>query len=249
MHRLACITCVLLACCSGTAALTVRVAVASNFAPALAALAPDFERLSGHQIALSAGSTGKLYTQICQGAPFDVLLAADQAAPVRLIAQGLAVADSRYTYAQGKLVLWSMQPGLVDAQGLVLGRASFRHLAYATPETAPYGAAALQTLTRLGLKDALAARTVHGESLGQTYSFVASGNAELGFVALAQVYENGRLRRGSAWTVPAHLYEPLLQDAVLLRHGRENAAAAALLTHLKSPQTRAALRALGYDTP
>ena len=240
--------CVCLALCAGAQAEEVRVAAAANFAAPLKALATDFERTSGHKVLLSTGSTGKLYAQIRSGAPFDVLLAADDETPARLEREGAAVAGSRFTYAIGKLVLWSAQADLVDARGEVLRSGKFRHLALAAPGLAPYGAAALQTLTRLGLLGALTARLVQGESIGQAYSFVASGNAELGFVALSQVFENGRISKGSGWIVPAHLHQPLRQDAVLLTSGRDLAGARALLDFLKTPRSKTALRAFGYDT-
>ncbi|MDO9198853.1 molybdate ABC transporter substrate-binding protein [Rhodoferax sp.] len=226
----------------------VRVAVAANFASPLKALAADFEKDTGHKMVLSAGATAKLYAQIKSGAPFDVFLAADDQTPARLEKEGDAVARSRFTYATGKLVLWSALSGTVDAQGEVLKSGNFKHLALAAPKLAPYGAAAIQTLTRLALMDRLQARLVQGESIGQTYSFVASGNAELGFVALSQVYENGRITKGSGWIVPAHLYDPLRQDAVMLVRGSSNPAASALLAFLKTGKTRTVIRSFGYET-
>lgn len=237
-----------LALCSPARSEEVRVAVASNFVTTLKALAVDFERNSGHRVLLSAGATGKLYAQIKGGAPFDLLLAADDVTPRRLEAEGHAVVGSRFTYAIGKLVLWSAQPGLVDAQAKVLQTGNFKHLAIASPKLAPYGVAAEQTLTRLGLLHALTPRLVQGESIGQTYSFVASGNAELGFVALSQLMESGIISKGSAWVVPADLYQALRQDAVLLAPGRHNAGAQALLSFLKTPAGKAVLRSFGYET-
>ena len=185
---------------------TVQVAVAANFAAPLKALTRDFEIESGHKLLMSAGATGKLFAQIKSGAPFDVLLAADSASPARLIQDVQAVASSRFTYATGRLVLWSADAQGVDAQGEVLKTGHFKHLAIAAPKLAPYGAAAVQTLTALGLLGALTPRLVQGESIGQTYSFVATGNAELGFVALSQVVDNGKLRQGSGWIVPTPLH-------------------------------------------
>lgn len=227
----------------------VRVAVAANFAAPMKQLAAVFQADTGHQAVLSVGATGKLYAQIKSGAPFDVLLSADEQTPARLAQEGDAVATSRFTYATGRLVLWSAQAGLVDARGEVLKTGPFKHLALAAPSLAPYGAAAVQTLTQLGLMTALSGRLVQGESIGQAYSFVASGNAELGFVALSQVYENGNISSGSGWVVPATLHSPLRQDAVLLTRARGNAGAAALLAFLKTDKARAAIRAFGYDTP
>lgn len=226
----------------------VRVAVASNFAAPLKALTERFESETGHKLLLSSGATGKLYAQIRSGAPFDIFLSADQAAAAKLEQEGAAVSGSRFTYATGKLVLWSAQPGLVDAQGIVLKTGNFKHLAIASAKLAPYGIAAEQTLTKLGLLQALTSRLVQGESIGQTYSFVASGNAELGFVGLSQLVEPSRPDKGSAWIVPSHLYNPLHQDAVLLKPGRNKAAAKALLTFLKTPHSKTVLRSFGYET-
>ncbi len=237
------------ALCVSAQADEVRVAVAANFATPLKTLAAEFEKDTGHTLALSAGATGKLYAQIKSGAPFDVFLSADDETPARLEKEGDAVAGSRFTYAVGRLVLWSAQPNTVDAQGAVLKTGNFKHLALAAPHLAPYGAAAVQTLTQLGLLTALQPRFVQGESIGQTYSFVASGNAELGFVALSQVFENGRINQGSGWIVPASLHEPLRQDAVLLTRSRDKAAARALLAFLQGSKARGLIRAFGYETP
>lgn len=226
----------------------VHVAVASNFTAPLQALSADFEKNSGHKVLLSAGATGKLYAQIKSGAPFDLLLAADDVTPRRLEAEGYAIAGSRFTYATGKLVLWSAQPGLVDVQARVLHSGSFKHLAIASPKLAPYGVAAEQTLTRLGLLKTLTPRLVQGESIGQTYSFVASGNAELGFIALSQLARAGQIGKGSSWIVPGDLYRPLHQDAVLLLPGRDKAGAKALLAFLKTPHAKTVLRSFGYET-
>jgi len=226
----------------------VRVAVAANFALPLKVLAADFERDSGHKMLVSVGSTGKFYAQIKGGAPFDVFLAADDETPARLEKEGDAVAGSRFTYATGKLVLWSANANLVDGQGRVLVTGNFKHLALASPSLAPYGAAAVQTLSRLGLLTTLTPRFVQGESIGQAYNFVATGNAELGFVALSQVYENGKISKGSGWIVPAHLHNPLRQGAVLLARASHNPGASALLAFLKTDKTRSVIRSFGYDT-
>jgi molybdate transport system substrate-binding protein len=227
----------------------VRVAVAANFATPLKLLMRRFEQESGYQALLSVGATAKLYAQIQSGAPFDVLLAADTDTPVRLEQEHAAVPGSRFTYATGRLILWSAQGNTVDAHGDVLKNGDFKHLAIAAPQLAPYGAAALQTLTRLGHLERLRPRLVMGESIGQTYSFVASGNAELGFVALSQVYENGQLTGGSGWIVPTHLHSPLRQEAVLLARAKNNPAAIALLAFLKSDSSRTVIRSFGYETP
>jgi len=236
----------LLVCCAAARAGEVSVAVAANFSAPMQRIAQAFEQDTGHKALLSFGATGAFYAQIRNGAPFQVLLAADDGTPLKLEQEGLAVTGSRFTYAIGRLVLWSKQPGLVDAQGAVLRGGRFERLALANPRLAPYGAAAQQTLTRLGLSDALRPRIVQGENIGQTYQFVASENAQLGFVALSQVIADGRLAQGSAWIVPAELHEPLRQDAVLLVPGREQPATQALLTFLKGEKARAVIRSFGY---
>ncbi len=224
-----------------------QVAVAANFAEPIKALAAMLEKNTGHQLLVSTGATGKLRAQIENGAPFDVLLSADSATPLALEKSGLAVTGSRFTYARGKLVLWSADPQRVDAQGVALQRGNFRKLAHANPTTAPYGAAALQVIEQLGLSAKLKAQLVQGESIGQTYSFVATGNAELGFVALSQVLRDGKLKAGSMWLVPQTLYSPIAQDAVLLQRGAHNRAALALLALLQDPATKTLLRGFGYE--
>ncbi|HSV50502.1 MAG TPA: molybdate ABC transporter substrate-binding protein [Burkholderiaceae bacterium] len=226
---------------------TVQVAVAANFTAPMKAIAAEFEKDTGHKAQLSFGATGKFYAQIKSGAPFDVFLSADDETPVRLGSEGEAVAASRFTYATGRLVLWSAKPDGVDAKGEILKRNEFKALAIAAPKLAPYGAAAVETLKALGLLDAVAPKFVQGESIGQTFSFVATGNAELGFIALSQVYEDGKLKSGSGWVVPASLHSPLRQDAVQLARAKGNPAAAALLAYLKSDKAKAVIRAYGYE--
>ena len=225
----------------------VQVAVAANFTLPMQRIAADFERDTGHKALMSFGATGRFYAQIKNGAPFELLLSADDETPIRLASEGAAVADSRFTYAIGRLVLWSAQAGVVDAQGAVLKAGSFRHLAIANPKTAPYGAAAVEVLTGLGLLDAVGPKLVQGENIAQAQQFVASGNAELGFVALSQVWRDGKLRSGSAWLVPTTLHTPIRQDAVLLNLGRDKPAALALLRYLQSDKARAVIRSFGYD--
>lgn len=236
----------LLAAATGAAAGTVSVAVAANFAPALRALQPVFEQQSGHTLRISSASTGILYAQIRHGAPFDVLLSADRARPERLIEAGLADASSAFIYARGRLVLWSPRSGLVDDEGKVLRTGDFEHLALANPRSAPYGAAAMQVLERLGLAEALTGRLVMGESVAQAWHFVVSENAELGFVALSQPVAAGRLNGGSYWLVPQELYAPIEQMAVLLGSGGEKPAARAFIQFLQSAPAIAKLEALGY---
>lgn len=225
----------------------VQVAVAANLAGTMHKLAADFARVTGHQAVLVPGSTGKFYAQILNGAPFEVLLAADQETPARLEREGQAVPGTRFTYATGRLLLWSADPALVDAQGAILREAPRGKLALADPRVAPYGAATLQALEKLGLLAAWQPHFVQGESIAQAFQFVASGNAPLGFVALSQVTVEGRMARGSGWLVPAGLHAPLRQDAVLLRPGAANPAAASLLQYLRSDAARATLRAAGYE--
>ncbi len=225
----------------------VQVAVAANFSGPMKLIAAEFEKETGHQASLSFGATGKFYAQITNGAPFDVLLAADQATPARLEKESVAVNGSRFTYATGQLVLWSAQPGAVDSRGDILKKGNFKHLAIAAPKLAPYGAAAMETMTNLGLLESLAPKLVQGESIGQTFSFIASGNAELGFVALSQVVEGGKIKTGSGWIVPGHLHSPIRQDAVLLARARDKQAAKQLMAFLKTEKARAVIRSFGYQ--
>jgi molybdate transport system substrate-binding protein len=225
----------------------VKVAAAANFTAPLKEIAARFARDTGHTVAASYGATGKLYAQITNGAPFEVLLAADDETPVKLDQQGAAEPGTRFTYATGRLALWSARPGVVDDQGAVLAAGNFTHLAVANPRTAPYGAAAVDVLKKLKLLDLLEPKFVQGENIAQTHQFVVSGNASLGFVALSQVLENGKLKSGSVWMVPSSLHTPLRQDAVLLAKGKANPAAAAFLAYLKSDATRALIRSYGYE--
>lgn len=224
----------------------VQVAVAANFAAPMKEIAARFEQESGHKVLATVGATGKFYAQIRNGAPFDILLAADDDTPARLEKEGATVPNTRFTYAIGKLVLWSAQPGLVDDKGGVLKKAGFAHLSIANPKLAPYGAAAVETLQKLALYGALEPKLVVGESIGQAHQFVASGAAELGFVAMSQVYEGGKLKSGSAWVVPAGLYHPIRQDAVALAKGKGKPAVEALLTYMKSDKAKAVIRSYGY---
>ena len=230
---------------SATAAV-INVAVAANFTRTLAELAKDFARHGGTRLVISSGSTGKLYAQIRAGAPYDILLSADSATPRLLVAQGMASARSRFTYARGRLALWSRSSKLVDSDGNVLRSGNFRHLAIANPKTAPYGAAARSVLRNLGLWQSVKARIVQGEDIAQTFQFADSGNAELAFVALAQVMDPKRPAGGSYWLVPQKLYSPIDQQAVLLDRAKDNAAALAFLKYLRSPSAKAIMRRYGY---
>ncbi|WP_157268621.1 molybdate ABC transporter substrate-binding protein [Azohydromonas aeria] len=227
----------------------VLVAVAANFNAPLARIAEGFTRSTGHKLKAAAASTGKLYAQIGAGAPFEVLLSADDETPARLEAEGHAVPGSRFTYAIGELVLWSARPGLVDAEGAVLASDRFRHLAIANPKTAPYGRAAMEVLRARGLEAGVAPRLVTAESIAQAHQFVASGNAELGFVAWSQLSVPGQAPTGSWWKVPGNLHAEIRQDAVLLKPGQGRPAAAALLAYLKTEPAKAEIRAWGYRLP
>lgn len=236
----------LVACLTAQAA-DVQVAVAANFAGPLAKIGESFTATTGHVLKVSAGPTGKFYTQITQGgAPFEVLIAADDETPRRLVAEGFGVSGSNFTYAIGQLVLWSAQAGLVDDQGAVLTSGKFTRLSIANPKVAPYGAAAMAVLKAKGLADPLAAKIVTGESIAQAYQFVQTGNAEIGFVALSQVAVPGKPVVGSMWRVPQSLYGEIRQDAVLLKNGEHNAGAKALLDYLKSAPARAVMASYGY---
>lgn len=232
---------------SNTHAAQATVAVAANFAEPMRAVAEVLRKTTGHTLEMSIGSTGRLYAQIRNGAPFDVMLSADQKAPEQLEADGLAVPGSRFTYATGKLVLWSADAARVDPRGAVLRSGAWRKLAIANPKTAPYGAAAVEAIDKLGLTAAITPRLVQGESIGQAHNFVFTGNAELGFVAMSQVLEGGRLKGGSMWVVPQDLYAPIRQDAVLLKRGEQNEAARALMQLLRSESIKALIRSYGYD--
>jgi molybdate transport system substrate-binding protein len=225
----------------------VQVAVAANFTAPMQKIAADFEKDTGHKTSLAFGSTGKFYAQIKNGAPFEVLLAADDETPLKLEKEGAAVAGSHFTYAIGKLVLWSAKPGFVDDKGEVLKSGNFAHVSIANPKLAPYGAAAIEALTSLKLVDSMQPKFVQAENISQAYQFVATGNAELGFVALSQVLKDGKIAEGSAWIVPGNLYQPIRQDAVILDQGRNRPAAEALMTYLKGDKARAVIKSYGYE--
>ena len=225
----------------------VNVAVAANFTAPMKQIAADFEKDTGHKAILSFGSTGKFYTQIREGAPFQVFFAADDETPARIEKEGGAVAGTRMTYAIGKLVLWSKQSSVVDDKGAVLKSGKAERIAIADPKLAPYGAAAVETMTKMGVYEQLKGKIVQGESIGQAYQFAASGNAPMGFVALSQVYADGKLKEGSAWIVPAELYSPIRQDVLVLEKGKDNPAAKALVEYIKGDKARAVIKSFGYD--
>ncbi len=224
----------------------VSVAVAANFTGAMKALITAFQAASKHTVVMSTGSTGTLYAQTINGAPYDVFLSADSETPRRLEAEGQAVAGGRFTYAFGKLVLWCPVPGVVDSEGGVL-KTAFQHLAIANPATAPYGAAAEQVLRKMGLWDSVRGRIVQGENVTQTFQFAASGNADIGFVAYSQFIEEGS--KGSCWVVPDSMYSPLEQQVVLLKRAHQNSSALELLAFLKGPVARAIIVQHGYRVP
>ncbi|MBB1074947.1 molybdate ABC transporter substrate-binding protein [Rhodoferax sp. 4810] len=224
----------------------VSVAVAANFTAPMKTIAADFEKDTGHKVVASYGATGKFYAQIKNGAPFEVLLAADDETPAKLIKENAAVAGSAFTFAVGKLVLWSPKQAIVDGSGQVLKNGGFDHIALANPKTAPYGAAAVATMKALGVLGGLEPKFVVGENITQTYQFVSTGNALLGFVALSQVLVDGKIA-GSSWVVPANLYTPILQDAVILDKGKGKPAAEAFMKYLKTDKARAVIKSYGYE--
>jgi len=247
LSRMAIVVAVLATSCPPVFAETTLVAVAANFAEPMNAIAEAFEKTTGHSAKLSFGSSGKFVAQIENGAPFEVFLSADQEKPEKLEKSKQAVSGTRFTYAIGKLVLWSAKPGFVDDQDTILGNGGFKHLALADPKLAPYGAAAVEVLKNKGLFEKLTPSFVLGENIAQTHQFVSTGNAELGFIALSQVIEDGKIAKGSGWIVPESLHAPIRQDAVLLNKGAENPAAPALLQFLKSAEARAIIQKYGYS--
>jgi molybdate transport system substrate-binding protein len=229
----------------------VLVAVASDFTKPMTEIAEAFEKSSGHSAKLSFGSSGKFFAQIQNGAPFEVYLSASEKYPLELEKSGFAVANSHFIFAIGKLVLWSKMDDYVDDQGHILAKGDFKHLAIADPSHAPYGVVAVEVLKNLGLVDKLQPLFVEGENIAQTFQFVSTGNADLGFVALAQVIDinSGKIGSGSGWIVPNNLHSPFRQMAVLLKTGAENPAARALLDFLKSPAALAIIEKYGFGLP
>jgi len=237
--------------CANAKAEEVTVAVAANFTAPMQKIAQAFEQDTGHKAKLVFGSTGKFYAQIKNGAPFAVLLSADVETPARLEQEGAAVAGTRFTYAVGRLALWSKNPALVDNKGQVLlsnttDKNSFKKLAIADPKLAPYGTAAMEVLDRMGALAKVRPKLVQGDSIGQAFQFVMTENAELGFVAYSQISTDGRITQGSAWVVPQNLYTPLRQDAALLSLGKDNAAALALIKYMRTDRAKTIIRTSGY---
>lgn len=232
----------------GSHADSINVAVATNFAAPLAEIARKFRAATGHQIKISSSASGKIYAQIKNGAPFAVFLSADEEKPLALEQEGLSVPGSRFTYAIGRLALWSPRDNLVTDGPQILQRGEFRKLALANPKLAPYGKAAVEVLDALGLAEATKSRWVMGENIAQTYQFIQSGAADFGFVAAAQILAESQIKSGSAWLIPAELHQPIRQDAILLRKAENSRAARELLTFLRSEQVRALIESYGYQT-
>ncbi|OZI34529.1 molybdate ABC transporter substrate-binding protein [Bordetella genomosp. 10] len=225
----------------------VQVAVAANFTAPVKAIAAEFEKDTGNKVVAAFGATGQFYAQIQNGAPFEVFLAADDTTPAKLESEKRIVPGSRFTYATGALALWSAKEGYVDDKGEVLKKNQFKHLSIANPKAAPYGLAAVQTLEKMGLTQAVKSKIVEGQNITQAQQFVATGNAELGFVALSQIYKDGKVTSGSAWVVPASMHEPIRQDAVILDKGKDNPAAKAFVDYLKGPKAAAIIKSYGYQ--
>lgn len=225
----------------------VQVAVAANFTAPIQAIAKDFEKDTGHTLVAAYGATGQFYAQIKNGAPFEVFLAADDSTPAKLEQEKEIVPGSRFTYAIGTLALWSAKEGYVDAKGDVLKQNTYKHLSIANPKAAPYGLAATQVLDKLKLTEATKGKIVEGQNITQAFQFVSTGNAELGFVALSQIYKDGKVTSGSAWIVPSNLHDPIRQDAVILNKGKDSAAAKALVEYLKGPKAAAVIKSYGYE--
>lgn len=227
----------------------VSVAVASNFAAPMERLAPLFQKESGHTLRVSLGASGKLYAQIKSKAPFDVFLSADEEMPKNLMQEGLAVGGTRFVYATGRLVLWSVQPDFVDEKGAVLNKGNFNMLAIANPRFSPYGVAAKETLTKLIMWNSIQEKLAKGENVTQTYQLAATEKADLAFIALSQVMRDGKVTAGSWWLVPPEMHKPIQQSAVLLSGAKDPAAAKAFLAFLKSEKARAVMRGFGYELP
>lgn len=242
-------TVVLWAACVHAQAADVSVAVAANFTAPMQKIAQAFERDTGHKVQMAFGATGSFYAQIKNGAPYQLFLAADDKTPLKLEQEGHGVPGTRFTYAMGKLVLWSKQSGWVDDKGEVLKSAQYQRLAIANPKLAPYGAAAMETLSKMGVLQDVQAKLVQGENIAQAYQYVASENAPLGFVAMSQIMSDGKISQGSAWVVPASFYTPIRQDVILLTPAKNDVAANALLQYLRGDKAKDVMRSFGYNLP
>jgi len=225
---------------------SLTIASASNFAETVAALVQEFEAKSDYEVRLILGSSGRFYAQISNGAPFDIFLSADREKPAALVTNGLALPQSRFTYATGRLALWSEDENLISGDSSVLSTDKYKKIALANPRLAPYGKAAMEVIKALSLSDDLRDKLVQGENIAQTYQFVSTGNAELGFVASSQVIKNGALTSGSVWLVPEDLHLPIHQDAVILAKAKENSAAHAFMDFLKASEGRRIIQSYGY---
>ncbi|PCK08598.1 MAG: molybdate ABC transporter substrate-binding protein [Alteromonadaceae bacterium] len=228
---------------------SIHIAAASNFTGAMKALVAEFEQASGHKVHVSFGSSGKFYAQIMHGAPFQIFFSADQAKPKALEKSGLSVSGTRFTYAIGALALWSSKPGFIDSEGRRLRNGNFNKLALANPKLAPYGIAAIEVLESLKLKQNTRSKWVQGENIAQTYQFISTGNADLGFISLAQIRQKNQSTPGSVWIIPTTLHEPIRQDAVLLKRGEKNRAAQELLKFIRSEQAQTIIKSHGYQIP
>ncbi len=227
----------------------VSVAVASDFAAPMERIAALFQKESGHTVKVSLGASGKLYTQIKAGAPFDVFLSADEEQPKLLLQEGLAVGGSRFVYATGRLVLWSTQSGLVDDKGSVLNKGNFNRLAIANPRFSPYGVAAKETLGKLTMWNAIQEKLDREDDVTQAYQLAATEKVDLALIALSQVMRDGKVIEGSWWVVPSELHKPIRQSAVLLSRAKDQAAAKAFLDFLKGKKAMAVMRGFGYELP
>ena len=236
-----------LACAGSAFADDLQIAVAANFVLPMQKIAAQFEKDTGYKVITISGATGKFYAQIKNGAPYDIFLAADTQTPTRLEKEGDTVAGSRFTYAVGKLALWSAKPGFVDNSGEVLKNPDLQYIAIANPKLAPYGVAAIETLSALGLNDSLQKKFVQAENIAQAHQFISTGNAEIGFVAVSQIYENARLTSGSVWIVPNNLYSPIRQDGVILKNGQGKFSAFAFVRYLQSDKAKVIIKSYGYD--
>lgn len=227
---------------------SIKIAVAANFSAPMKVLAAEFEKKSGHSVSLSFASTGKFYAQILNGAPFHAFFSADRTTPEKLEAQGEAVVNSRFTYAIGALALWSAKPEIIAEPLTTLKKGEFNKLALANPKVAPYGEAAVEVLEKLKLKHITEKKWVQGENIAQTFQFVSTKNADLGFVALSQIMEEGKIKQGSYWLVPTDLHTPIHQDAQILERGKDSPATHKLMEFVRRAEAKTIIQSFGYAT-